>query len=147
MQALNSPATLHTLMNGVIDDCMDKLFMVYNDDLPIFSRDKEGSCNYLEIVIEWLQGNQLYEYIVKCEFFKEEINFSGIFFDKYRSKIDLKKLGAFQSWPRAKFVKNFRSFIRLLQFSQFSTSNFAKIETRSTNLTEKVWELIIGCKM
>jgi hypothetical protein len=64
----NASAYFMYLMNKVFIEYLDKLVVVFIDDILIFSKTEEEHENHLRLVLEKLRSNQLYAKFGKCEF-------------------------------------------------------------------------------
>jgi hypothetical protein len=64
----NAPAYFMYLMNKVFMEYLDKLVVVFIDDILIFSNNVEEHDKYLRMVLQKLRENQLYVKLNKCEF-------------------------------------------------------------------------------
>jgi hypothetical protein len=64
----NASAYFMYRMNKVFIEYLDKLVVVFIDDILIFSKTEEEHENHLRLVLEKLRSNQLYAKFGKCEF-------------------------------------------------------------------------------
>jgi hypothetical protein len=71
----NAPAYFIYLMNKVFMKYLDKLVIVFIDDILIFSKNEEEHNKHLHLVLQKLRENQLYAKLNKCEFWLEEVSF------------------------------------------------------------------------
>lgn len=65
----NAPSTFMSLMNGVFQTYLDRFFLVFLDDILIYSRTMEKDEDNLRQVLKYPKDNQLYSNLAKCEFF------------------------------------------------------------------------------
>jgi hypothetical protein len=56
----NTPATFSRLMNYIFMDYLDKLVVVYLDDILVFSKNKEEHAEHLRLVLEKLRRNWMH---------------------------------------------------------------------------------------
>jgi hypothetical protein len=73
----NAPAHVTYLMNSVFMPELDKLVVVFIDDILIYSKNEEEHAKHLRIVLTRLREHQLYAKFSKCAFWLEEIQFLG----------------------------------------------------------------------
>nr|GFD12377.1 putative reverse transcriptase domain-containing protein [Tanacetum cinerariifolium] len=86
----NAPAVFIDLMNRVCKPYLDKFFIMFIDDILIYSKSKENHGVHLKlskikeehevnlkIMLESLRKEKLYAKFSKCEFWLEEVNFLG----------------------------------------------------------------------
>jgi hypothetical protein len=71
----NAPAYFMYLMNKVFMEYLDKFFVVFIDDILIFSKTEEEHEKHLRMVLEKLRSHQLYAKFSKCEFWLTEVAF------------------------------------------------------------------------
>lgn len=65
-ELINAPATFMDLMNRVFKNYLDKLVVVFIDDVLIYSRTKEEHTEHLRSVLEILRREKLYAKYSKC---------------------------------------------------------------------------------
>ncbi|GKE50059.1 putative reverse transcriptase domain-containing protein, partial [Tanacetum coccineum] len=65
---INAPAVFMDLMNRVCKLYLDKLVIVFIDDILIYSHNKEEHANHLRIIMELLRKEKLYAKFSKCDF-------------------------------------------------------------------------------
>jgi hypothetical protein len=70
------------LMNGIFRNYLDKFFIVFLDDILIYSKSEEEHEHHLILVLQVLRENQLYAKLSKCSFYQEHIHY---FISRYRS--------------------------------------------------------------
>nr|GFC82462.1 putative reverse transcriptase domain-containing protein [Tanacetum cinerariifolium] len=56
----NAPAVFMDLMNRVCKPYLDKLIIVFIDDILVYSKDKEEHIKHLKIILELLKKERLY---------------------------------------------------------------------------------------
>ena len=70
-----APATFQRLMNYVLKDYINKICLVYIDDIIIFSTSLEEHIDSLNKVLKRLQEVSLMIQLDKSEFLKRKLNF------------------------------------------------------------------------
>jgi hypothetical protein len=73
----NAPANFMYVMNKVFMEYLDKLMVVFTNDILIFSKNEEEHDKHLRIVLQKFRENQLYAKLNKCEFWLKEVSFLG----------------------------------------------------------------------
>jgi hypothetical protein len=68
----NAPTTFMFLMNNVLSKFLDRFLLVFNDDILIYSKNREEHEEHLKRVLQVLRENQLYANFSKCEFSKNK---------------------------------------------------------------------------
>ena len=64
----NAPAAFMDLMHRVFQPYLDQFFVVFVDDILIYSRSEREHEGHLRIVLQLLRDHQLYAKFSKCEF-------------------------------------------------------------------------------
>jgi hypothetical protein len=67
----NAPTVFMFLMNGIFKNYLDKFFIVFLDDILIYSRSEEDHDHHLKLVLQVLREHQLYANLSKCYFYRE----------------------------------------------------------------------------
>jgi hypothetical protein len=67
----NAPVFFMCLMNGVFMDYMEKFFIVFLDDILVYSKSEEENEHHLRMVLKVLRENQLYAKLSKCSFYQK----------------------------------------------------------------------------
>jgi hypothetical protein len=75
----NAPAYFMYLMNKVFIEYLDKFFVVFIDDILVYSRSEEEHEEHLRLVLQKLRENRLYAKLIKCEFWMKQVAFLGYF--------------------------------------------------------------------
>ena len=73
----NAPAIFMDLMNRIIQPYLDQFFIVFIDDILIYSGSKEDHEENLRVVLQILRENQLYAKFSKCQFWLDSVAFIG----------------------------------------------------------------------
>jgi hypothetical protein len=83
----NAPAYFMYLMNKVFMEYLDK-FMVFIDDILVYSRSEEEHEDHLRLVLQKLQDHKLYAKLSKCEFLLKQVAFLGLVISKGGISVD-----------------------------------------------------------
>jgi hypothetical protein len=65
----NTLATFMCLMSSVLRKYLDKFFLVFIDDILVYSKTKEENVENLRLVLHMLRDHQLYSKYNMCDFF------------------------------------------------------------------------------
>jgi hypothetical protein len=109
----NAPTTFMCLMNGVFRDYLDKFFIVFLDDILIYSKTEEEHEQHLRMVLQVLREHQLYAKLRKCTFYQKKIHYLGHIVSEDGIAVDLENIEAIKSWPTPKNISEVRSFMGL----------------------------------
>jgi hypothetical protein len=83
----NAPAYFMYLMNKVFMEYLDK-FMVFIDDILVYSRSEEEHEGLLRLVLQKLQDHKLYVKLSKCDFLLKQVAFLGLVISKGGISVD-----------------------------------------------------------
>nr|GEV91457.1 putative reverse transcriptase domain-containing protein [Tanacetum cinerariifolium] len=73
----NAPVIFMDLMNRVCKSYLDQFFIVFNNDILIYSKYKEEHEVHLKLVLELLKKEKLFAKFSKCEFWLQKVHFLG----------------------------------------------------------------------
>ncbi|KAL9263119.1 Retrovirus-related Pol polyprotein from transposon 297-like protein [Drosera capensis] len=133
----NAPTVFMDLMDRVFKSYLDRLVVVFIDDILIYSRTPQVDENHLRITLETLRTNQLYAKFKKCEFWVREVTFLGHLISGEGVQVDPKKSEAVMEWTRLTNIAEVRSFLGLAGYYQSFVEGFSKIAGSLSNLTRK----------
>ena len=63
----NAPATFMYLMNSVFSKYLDKFFLIFLDDILVYSKNEEEREEHLRLTLQLLREHQLYAKLSKCD--------------------------------------------------------------------------------
>jgi len=133
----NAPAIFMDLMNRVFRSYLDKVVVVFIDDILIYSLSQMEHANHLREVLETLRRNKLYAKLSKCEFWLNEVVFLGHVISENGISVDPKKIEAVLRWERPTNVTEIRSFLGLAGYYRRFIEGFSTIASPMTRLTRK----------
>jgi hypothetical protein len=73
----NALAYFIYLMNKVFMEYLDKVVVVFINDILIYSRSEEEHEEHLRLVLQKLREHRLYAKLSKCEFWMKQVAFLG----------------------------------------------------------------------
>ena len=133
----NAPAYFMGMMNKVFMEYLDKFVVVFNDDILIYSKNKEEHAEHLRIVLGRLRDQQLYAKFSKCEFWLDEVEFLGHVLSGAGIAVNPSKISAVVDWKTRHNVGEIRSFLGLARYYRRFIENFSKIAKPMTELLKK----------
>jgi hypothetical protein len=136
----NASAYFMNMMNKVFMDELEKLIVVFIDDILVYSSIAEEHEQHLRVVLEKLRQNQLYAKFSKCEFWLEEVAFLVHVLTAEGVIVDPTKIEAVKEWEQPRNVFNIHSFLGLAGYYCRFIENFSKIAKPITSLLKKTNE-------
>ena len=73
----NAPAAFMDLMNRVFSPFLDRLMIVFIDDIMVYSRSEQEHMEHLHQVLQTLKEHKLYAKFLKCDFWLSSVVFLG----------------------------------------------------------------------
>jgi hypothetical protein len=134
------------LMNSVFMEEMDKIVMVFIDDILFFSKSMKEHEEHLCIVLQRLRDHQLYAKFSKCEFWLSEVKFLGHVISSEGISVDLGKVREVLDWKPPTSVHQVRSFLGLAGYYHRFILNFSKISKPMTDLLKKEEKFVWNTK-
>ena len=133
----NAPVAFMDLMHRVFQPYLDQFFVVFVDDILIYSQSEWEHEYHLRIVLQLLRDHQLYAKFSKCEFWLTEVRFLGHVVSASGVSVDPEKVGVVMSWERLKSVFEIHSFLGLTGYYIRFIEDFSRIVEPMTRLTRK----------
>ena len=91
-------------MHRVFQPYLDQFFMVFVDDILIYSQSEREHEDHLRIVLQLLRDHQLYAKFSKCEFWLTNVRFFRHVVSASGVLVDPEEVEAVISWERPKSV-------------------------------------------
>jgi hypothetical protein len=116
---------------------LDKFFMVFIDDILIYSKNLEDHAKHLHIVLQHLRDHHLYAKFSKCEFWLDTVKFLGHTISKDGISVDPSKVQEVMDWKPPTSVHQIRSFLGLAGYYRRFIPDFSRIAKPMTELLKK----------
>nr|GEZ81895.1 reverse transcriptase [Tanacetum cinerariifolium] len=140
----NALAVFMNLMNRIFHEYLDKIVIVFIDDILVYSKTKEEHEEHLCIVMGTLRQNKLYVKFSKCEFWLGQVAFLSHIVSTDGITMDPAKVEAIIKWPRPKTVTEIRSVLGLAGYYRRFVEGFSRLALPLTKLIRKgekfVWD-------
>ncbi|EPS35483.1 hypothetical protein H072_11124 [Dactylellina haptotyla CBS 200.50] len=136
MGLTNAPVSFQTFMNYVLKDYIDKICIVYLDDILVYSKNSEEHRQHVIIVLEALDKYNLKVELEKTEFEVTECEFLGAIVMIEGIKMDPKKVDTIQKWLRPQNVKDIQAFLGLCNYYRRFIKQYSHMSTALSELTK-----------
>jgi hypothetical protein len=94
----NAQNVFMCLMNGFFRSYLDNFFIMFLDDILIYSKSEEEHEQYLRMVLQVLREPQLYAKLSKCFFYQLQIHYLGHIILEEGIVVDLAKIKSIEYW-------------------------------------------------
>jgi hypothetical protein len=133
----NAPSTFMRLMNEVLREFIGKIFVVYLDDILIFSKIEGEHLKHLATMMQRLQQEKLLINMKKSSFMKTELIYLGFVISVGKLRMDPDKVEVIKNWPSPKNIIEVRSFHGLTSFYRKFIRNFSGISAPMMDTVKK----------
>jgi hypothetical protein len=100
----NASTVFMCLMNGIFREYLDKIVIVFLDDIIIYSKSEEEHEKHLRMVLQVLREHQLYAKLSKCLFYQRQIHYLGHIISKEGITVDLEMIKSIEGWTTPRNV-------------------------------------------
>jgi len=90
----NAPATFQAYINKALLGLLDTIYMVYLNNIIVYSNNYKAYTHYMQIVLERLREYKLYINLKKCSFYITSIDFLGFIISVNRVSIEKSRVDA-----------------------------------------------------
>jgi hypothetical protein len=125
------------LMNSVFMPELDRIVMVFIDDILVYSKSTEEHEEHLRVMLQGLRDHQLYAKFSKFEFWINEVPFLGHVISLEGITVDPDKVRDVLNWKPPTSVTQVHSFLGLAGYYRRFIPNFSKISKPITKLLKK----------
>lgn len=133
----NSPSTFQRLMNSVLRDLINKICVVYLDDILIFSTSLQEHIDSIRQVFNRLEKAGLKIQVDKCNFLKKETEYLGHILTSEGVKPNPLKIKTIQSLIIPTTQKQIKSFLGITGFYRKFIKDYAKVAHPMTKYLKK----------
>ena len=116
---------------------MDKFFLVFLDEILIYSKNEEEHEEHLSLTLKLLREHRLYAKLRNCDFYKDRIHYLGHLISDEGIYVDPENIEAIMNWPTPRNLTNVRSFMGLVGYHTRFIEEFSKVAHSITSLQKK----------
>lgn len=132
-----APATFQRLMNNVLGDYINKICLVYLDDIIIFSTSLQEHLESITKIFQRLKEVNLKIQLDKSEFMKRETSFLGHVVTESGIKPNPDKISCVQKFPLPTTQKQIKQFLGLAGYYRKFIKDYSKIARPITKYLKK----------
>ena len=133
----NAPSTLQKCVDSILKGLINKICLVYLDDIIILGKSFEDRVKNIKLVFESLKEAKFKIQLDKSEFLKTEVAYLGHIITPQGIKPNPEKIKAIQNFPVPSTQKQLKSFLGLLGYYRKFIRNFAKTTKVLTSCLKK----------
>src|SRR5215216_3492667 len=126
---INAPATFQALINNVLQEYLDKICIVYLDDILIYSKNPKEHKEHIKLILAALEKWQLKVNLNKSKFNKEEVEFLGHIIRIHRIRMDPTKIKLILEWPQPTNLMELQQFMGLANYYRKFIKGYSTIAT------------------
>ena len=123
----NAPATFQRLMTNCLGELNYSMYLVYLDDIVIYSSTQEEHLKCLQLVMECFCLHGLKLKPSKCEFFKEKIEYLGHGVSLKGVWLSQDNLKAITKYPKPTMYSAIKGFVGLVGHYRCFIKDFTQI--------------------
>lgn len=139
-----APATFQRLMNNVLKEYINKICLVYLDDIIIYSTSLQEHLDSLRKIFTRLSEANLKVQLDKSEFLKRETEFLGHVVTQEGIKPNPQKIICVQNFPIPKNAKQIKQFLGLTGYYRRFIRDYSRIAKPITKYLKKDAKLDIN---
>ncbi|GJY54001.1 putative reverse transcriptase domain-containing protein [Tanacetum coccineum] len=109
----NAPSIFMKLINRVCKPYLDKIVIMFINDILNYLKSKEDHEVHLKLVLELLKKEMLYAKFFKCEVWLQDVHFLGHVVDDNDIHVHPSKTKALKNWKVPKSPSEIRPFLGL----------------------------------
>ncbi|MBW0566521.1 hypothetical protein O181_106236 [Austropuccinia psidii MF-1] len=107
----NAPACFQNLVNDIFQDLLNVYFVVYLDDIMVFSKSEEEHVTHVSTALSRLRANNIFSKASKCLFHASSVEYLGYIVSSKGLKMDQEKFQQILNWPPPRNLKALQSFL------------------------------------
>ena len=112
----NASSNFQNYINETIHEYFDVFCSIYLNDVLIYSNDKNKHTNQILKILCWLQKQDFYLDIDKCEFDLKKMKYLDLIVTSDDVKMNSEKVKAIQNWKTSQSIKNMQAFLEFANF-------------------------------
>ena len=123
----NAFAIFQTLFNKIINELMNKIYVIYFNDIFIYFKIKKNHWRFVDEIFEKLKNFNFYVKLSKCRFCVTFIKFLNYVINNNEISINLNKIEIIRSWSILINFKKLQMFLKFVNFYRRFVVLYAKM--------------------
>ncbi len=124
---INISIIFQVIINHILKDFIDKIVVIYLDDIFIFSKTLEEYKEYIYLILTILKQANLYINTRKSTFYSQEINYLRFKIRLGTIEMNDKKIEIMKYWLQSINVKEVRGFFGFANFYRHFVERFGRL--------------------
>ncbi|MBW0545245.1 hypothetical protein O181_084960 [Austropuccinia psidii MF-1] len=133
----NAPASFQNLVNDIVYDLFDIYFLVYLDDIMVFSKSEEEHVTHVSTVLSILRANNLFAKASKCLCHISSVEYLGYVASFEGLKMNQAKVQQILNWLPPRNLKALQLFLGFAKFYHHFIKNYSKKISSLTSFLKK----------
>ena len=133
----NAPASFMDQMEKVFQSYLDSIFIVFIDDILIYTKNEGKHMDHLRVVLQVLKEHQLFVKYRKYTFRLRSVPFLCHTICSEGVEVNTKNIEVVNNWPRPLASMDIRIFLDLAGHYRRFDNSFASLVSPLTTLTQK----------
>src|SRR6266566_3188474 len=113
---INIPTIFQTIINHILKEYIDKIVIIYLDDIFIFNKTLKEHKKYIYFILTILEQANLYINIYKSTFYSQEIDYLRFKIKLKTIEMNNKKIETVKYWLQLINIKKIRGFFKFANF-------------------------------
>jgi hypothetical protein len=123
----NAPGTFQRTMNNILQPVIEKICLVYLDDIIVFSKSAEEHVENLKTIFDLLEKANFRLKLEKCKFMQSSVDYLGQVISADGVAPNPDKIEAILNFKRPRTVRELQSFLGLASYYRRFIKDFATI--------------------
>ena len=133
----NAPATFQAYINKTLTGMVDVFYVVYLDDILIYSSSLKKHWNHIKQVLKYLYKFQLFANLKKCAFAVQQVDFLKFVISTEEVVMDSNQVSTIADWPTLKTYQKVQVFLNFANFYWHFVKDYFRITESLTELFKR----------
>ncbi|MBW0495402.1 hypothetical protein O181_035117 [Austropuccinia psidii MF-1] len=133
----NAPSSFQNPFNDIFYDPFDIYFVVYLDDIMVFSKSEEEHVIHVSSVLSKLRANNIFAKASKCLLDVSSVEYLGYIVSSEGLNMDQEKVQQILNWKPPRNLKALQSFLGFANFHRHLIKNYSKKISSLTSFLKK----------